>query len=61
MQRSLEQELSAEEQLVVERTVAILDGEPAETITDQDRARMRAFLQRAETRLSTYQRVAGVF
>ena len=61
MQLSFEHELSAEEQVVVERTVAILSGKSAEAITDQDRAGMRAFLQRAETRLSTYQRVAGVF
>lgn len=54
-------ELSAEEEVVVQRTLDLLSGEPPEPLSEPDRNAMRAFLQRAETRLSTYQRVAGVF
>lgn len=57
-------ELTAEARAVVARAYAILasaDGSQAEYLTADERAATRAFLQRGETRLSTYQRVAGVF
>ena len=39
----------------------IVESHFNEPLTSDERAAMRAFLQRAETRLSTYQRIAGVF
>jgi hypothetical protein len=53
--------LTAAQQAVVDRAFEISQGGPREPLTPEDRSAMRAFLQRAETRLSTYQRVAGVF
>ncbi len=53
--------LSAEENHVVQRAQAIIAGAWPEPLIESERNGMRAFLQRAESRLSTYQRVAGVF
>lgn len=53
--------LSPVEQAVVDRAYEYAQGARDEPLTGDERAAMRAFLQRAETRLSTYQRVAGVF
>lgn len=54
-------ELSPEETFVVGRTEEIVDGCAPESLLEDEKHAMRAFLQRGETRLSTYQRVAGVF
>lgn len=56
--------LTIEEQALVDRSFQIITRAPGaepEMVTSDERAAMRAFLQRGETRLSTYQRVAGVF
>jgi hypothetical protein len=55
------QPLNPIERAVVERAVAHCLHEVNEPLTSDERSAMRAFLQRAETRLSTYQRIAGVF
>lgn len=54
-------ELNPTQRRVVERALEYMKDEPTEPLLDDERQSMRAFLQRAETRLSTYQRVAGVF
>ena len=53
--------LTPEETLVARRAAQLLEDPSPEAISDEERLAMRAFLQRGETRLSTYQRVAGVF
>jgi hypothetical protein len=53
--------LTPEEQYIVERTTELAHHASPEPISDDERNAMRAFLQRGETRLSTYQRVAGAF
>jgi hypothetical protein len=53
--------LSAEECAVVARTEELVRGSPPESLSEDEKQGLRAFLQRAETRLSTYQRVAGAF
>jgi len=54
-------ELSPSEKAVVDRAVEYARGGRVERLTGDERNAMRSFLQRGETRLSTYQRVAGVF
>ncbi len=53
--------LSAEENWIVDRVKQIIDTGEYPDLKDSERQGIRAYLQRAETRLSTYQRVAGVF
>lgn len=53
--------LSPAEKVVVQRAFDYINGSRSEPLALDERAAMRAFLQRGETRLSTYQRVAGVF
>lgn len=53
--------LNPTQRRVVDRALEYMNDEPTEPLLDDERQSMRAFLQRAETRLSTYQRVAGVF
>ena len=56
-------ELNDLEKKVFRRTVDLIDRADRSQCepTEPERQSMRSFLQRAETRLSTYQRVAGVF
>lgn len=61
MHDSNETQLSPDQEAVVKRALELQSVEPTEPLQESARAAMRAFLQRAETRLSTYQRVAGVF
>jgi len=56
-----ENKLSAEEEVIVGRVVELVAEAAAEPLSEDERQALRAFLQRGETRLSTYQRVAGVF
>lgn len=63
LQEAFSSNLTAEERAVVARAYAIIasSSNPEDYLTLEERTAMRAFLQRGETRLSTYQRVAGVF
>lgn len=58
---ALTYELSPTEKAIVDRAKGLMDGARREPLGADERQAMRAFLQRGETRLSTYQRVAGVF
>lgn len=56
-------DLSPEEDWIVNRVKEIIYNPSSEyePLSSGERQGMRAYLQRAETRLSTYQRIAGVF